>query len=146
MATKDQERKALEQIAEIIRKIGGADSYIGKAFEGCIEIAQDNIDNDFWNSQKDYIERLNKSLDSAASKMNDKIEELIEMKKRAEFAENQFNMTQKTADSWCAKYHEAADSATENWNKFREQEDKVAALELENMKLKAKLYDMMVGA
>lgn len=145
MTSKDQERKALEQIRKIVAGLG-EESYIGKAFEGCFEIASDNIDNDFWNSQKDSIESLKKSLDSAASKMNDKVEELIEMKKRAEAAEIQFNMTQKTADSWCAKYHEAADRATENWNKFREMEDKVEALELENMKLKAKLYDMMVGA
>jgi hypothetical protein len=68
------------------------------------------------------------------------------MRKRAEFAENQYNMTQKTADSWCAKYHEADDMAKGNWNRFREQENKVEALELELVKLKAKLYDMMVGA
>jgi hypothetical protein len=36
--------------------------------------------------------------------------------------------------------------AKENWNRFREQENKVEALELELVKLKAKLYDMMVGA
>ena len=145
MATKDQERKALEQIRKIVAGLG-EESYIGKAFEGCFEIASDNIDNDFWNSQKDSIESLHKNLDSAATKLYSKTEELVEMKKRAEFAENQFNMTQKTADSWCAKYHEAADMAKENWNKFREQEDKVAALEDEIIRLKAKLYDMMVGA
>lgn len=145
MTTKDQERKALEQIRKIVAGLG-EESYIGKAFEGCFEIASDNIDNDFWNSQKDSIESLHKNLDSAATKLYSKTEELVEMKKRAEFAENQFNMTQKTADSWCAKYHEAADMAKENWNKFREQEDKVAALEDEIIRLKAKLYDMMVGA
>lgn len=144
MTSKDQERKALEQIRKIVAGLG-EESYIGKAFEGCFEIASDNIDNDFWNSQKDSIESLKKSLDSAASKMNDKVEELIEMKKRAEAAEIQFNMTQKTADSWCAKYHEAADMAKENWNRFREQENKVEALEMELVKLKAKLYDMMTA-
>lgn len=145
MTSKDQERKALEQIRKIVAGLG-EESYIGKAFEGCFEIAQDNIDNDFWNSQKESIKNMHKNLDSATSKLYNKTEELIEMKKRAEAAENHYNMTQKTADSWCAKYHEANDMAKENWNRFREQENKVEALELELVKLKAKLYDMMVGA
>jgi chromosome segregation ATPase len=144
MTSKDQERKALEQIRKIVAALG-EESYIGKAFEGCFEIASDNIDNDFWNSYKDTIAGLRKTIDDKRNELFMVDEELNEMRKRAEFAESQFNMTQKTADNWCAKYHEAADSAKENWNKFREQEDKVEALELELVKLKAKLYDMMVG-
>jgi chromosome segregation ATPase len=145
MTSKDQERKALEQIRKIVAALG-EESYIGKAFEGCLEIASDNIDNNFWNTYKDTIAGLRKTIDDKRNELFMVDEELNEMRKRAEFAESQFNMTQKTADNWCAKYHEAADSAKENWNKFREQEDKVEALELELVKLKAKLYDMMVGA
>jgi chromosome segregation ATPase len=145
MTSKDQERKALEQIRKIVAALG-EESYIGKAFEGCFEIASDNIDNDFWNSYKDTIAGLRKTIDDKRNELFMVDEELNEMRNRAEFAESQFNITQKTADNWCAKYHEAADSAKENWNKFREQEDKVEALELELVKLKAKLYDMMVGA
>lgn len=140
MATKEQERKALEQIAEIIRKAGGADSYIGKAFEGCIEMAQENIDNDFWNSWK---EKYGCVMTKATEKLTALEDENKALKKRAEDAERLYNMTQQTADSWCSKYHEANNMAKENWNKFREMEDKTAALELENMKLKAKLYDMI---
>lgn len=151
MATKDQERKALEQIRKIVAGLG-EESYIGKAFEGCFEVAQDNIDNDFWNSPKESVRTLRNNLQSermTADTQREQVKmlkgELIEMKKKADAAEIQYNMTQKTADNWCAKYHEAADSAKENWNKFREQENKVEALELENMKLKARLYDMMVA-
>ena len=50
-----------------------------------------------------------------------------------------------SAGRYIAAKRTNADSATENWNKFREMEDKVEALELENMKLKAKLYDMMTA-
>lgn len=140
MTTKEQERKALEQIAEIIRKAGGADSYIGKAFEGCIEMAQENIDNDFWNSWK---EKYGCVMTKATEKLTALEDENKALKKRAEDAERLYNMAQQTADSWCSKYHEANNMAKENWNKFREMEDKTAALELENMKLKAKLYDMI---
>ncbi len=49
---KGQERQALEQIRGIIKSIGGADSYIGLALEGCLEIAEENIENDFACSMK----------------------------------------------------------------------------------------------
>ena len=44
-ATKEQELKALEKIKKIVADLG-EDSYIGMAFEGCFEIAKDNIEND----------------------------------------------------------------------------------------------------
>lgn len=54
MATKIEERKALNQIKEIIQKLGD-DSYIASAFEGCFEIAESNIDNDFADSMQDRL-------------------------------------------------------------------------------------------
>lgn len=145
MTTKAQERKALEQIRKIVEGLG-EDSYIGMAFEGCFEIAEENIENDWGCSMKQNFESAVKEQGKLREIAAELQEENRKFKARAEKAENLYNTTQKSADSWCAKYHEAADSATENWNKFREMEDKVEALELENMKLKAKLYDMMVGA
>lgn len=143
MATKAEERKALEQIQKIIDSIGGADSYIGKAFEGCAEIARDNIDNDFWNSMKDQRDVATKKeheWEEAAAKLKTNWNEALIM---AEKAEGMYNIVQGTADSWCAKYHEAKDCATKNWNAFREQEDKVAELQQEIIRLKARLFDMM---
>lgn len=49
MTTKEQERKALEQIRKIVEGLG-ENSYIGTAFEGCFEIAESNIENDFADS------------------------------------------------------------------------------------------------
>lgn len=46
IATKDQERKALNKIKDIIASLG-ENSYIATAFEGCIKVAEDNINNDF---------------------------------------------------------------------------------------------------
>ena len=56
-ATKEQERKALEKIRKIVEEIGGAESYIGMAFEGCFEIAEENIENDFGCSMKQRAEQ-----------------------------------------------------------------------------------------
>lgn len=54
-ATKEQELKALEKIKKIVADLG-EDSYIGMAFEGCFEIAEDNIENDFGCSMKQRAE------------------------------------------------------------------------------------------
>lgn len=58
-ATKEQERKALEKIKKIVEELG-ADSYIAMAFEGCFEIAEDNIGNDFGCSMKQRVEKAEK--------------------------------------------------------------------------------------
>lgn len=54
-ATKEQELKALEKIKKIVADLG-ENSYIGMAFEGCFEIAEDNIGNDFGCSMKQRAE------------------------------------------------------------------------------------------
>lgn len=56
-ASKDQERKALEQIKAIVESLG-PNSYIGTAFEGCFEIADENIEDDFACSMKRRCEGL----------------------------------------------------------------------------------------
>lgn len=56
-ATKEQERKALAQIKKIVESLG-KDSYIGTAFEGCFEIAEENIENDFACSMKQRAEKV----------------------------------------------------------------------------------------
>lgn len=55
MATKQQEREALDKIAEIIKGLG-QDSYIAAAFDGCLDMAEDNIGNDFMCSMKSRAE------------------------------------------------------------------------------------------
>ena len=59
MTTKEQERKALEQIKKIVEGLG-ENSYIGTAFEGCFEVAEDNIENDFACSMKQRAEAAEK--------------------------------------------------------------------------------------
>lgn len=55
MTTKEQERKALERIRKIVEELG-ENSYIATAFEGCFEIAEENIENDFACSMKQRVE------------------------------------------------------------------------------------------
>ncbi len=55
ITTKEQERKALAKIREIVESLG-ENSYIGTALEGCFEIAEENIEYDFADSMKDRLE------------------------------------------------------------------------------------------
>ena len=45
ITTKEQERQALQKIRKIVKDLG-ENSYVGTAFEGCFEIAEENIDKD----------------------------------------------------------------------------------------------------
>ena len=63
MATKQQEREALDKIAEIIKGLG-QDSYIAAAFDGCLDMAEDNIGNDFMCSMKARAEEAQKEVAS----------------------------------------------------------------------------------
>lgn len=60
VATKEQELKALAKIKKIVEELG-ENSYIGIAFEGCFEIAEDNIGNDFGCSMKQRAEAAEKN-------------------------------------------------------------------------------------
>lgn len=138
MATKEQERAALEKIRKIVDGVGGHDSYIGKAFEGCFAIAEENIDNDFWNSFHDKcaIEH---------SKATSLKVDLDRQRRQTEVSEESLNKTKKENEELRKALKESANKTTEMWNRSREWEDRAEALELEIMKLKAKLYDMMTA-
>lgn len=55
ITSKAEERKALSQIKKIVDGLG-ENSYIAAAFDGCFEIAEDNIGNDFCCSMKQRLE------------------------------------------------------------------------------------------
>lgn len=70
MTTKEQERKALAQIRKIVEGLGSG-SYIGMAFEGCFEIAEENIENDFGCSMKQKWEAAEQKYQAAAQERDD---------------------------------------------------------------------------
>lgn len=55
MSTKGHERKALEEIKAIVEGLG-ENSYVATAFEGCFEIAEQNIEYDTADSLKERLE------------------------------------------------------------------------------------------
>ena len=68
MTTKEQERKALAQIREIVAALG-SDSYLAIAFEGCFEIAEENIQNDFGCSMKQRAESAEQKAEALADQL-----------------------------------------------------------------------------
>ena len=149
MATKEQERKALAQIKKILAGLG-EESYIGQAMNGVLEDAEQNIDNDFWNSWKDRYEYRDAECERYEKELEKATERAKEAERKQQMAEGLLQTKSEEADKWFSKYnaekskYEAALQETKNGvaaAKTREQE-----LELEIIRLKAKLYDMMVGA
>ena len=64
MTTKQQEREALQKIRDIIAELGEG-SYLGFAFDGCFEIAEQNLDCDFCTSPKVRLEDTQWKLEQA---------------------------------------------------------------------------------
>lgn len=69
MTTKAQERKALEQIRKIVADLGD-DSYVATAFEGCFDIAEQNIELDMACSMKGRWEYSEKEREAMAETIN----------------------------------------------------------------------------
>ena len=149
MATKEQERKALEKITTIIAEVGGEESYIGKAFEGCFEIAQENIDNDWWCSYKQIAESKSAEAEDLRNRFATLAKEKAAVKQELEIVDNRLSTACTARDMWEQKYSEMkckytefCQSAEAENQALREQ---VEAAQLEIMKLKAKLYDYMIS-
>lgn len=79
-ATKEQERKSLEKIRKIISELG-ENSYIGTAFEGCLEDAESNIENDFGESMKARYEYSEEKLAAAQEEIKKLKEQIVESEK-----------------------------------------------------------------
>lgn len=88
MATKEQERDALQQIKDIVDSLG-PDSYIATAFKGVFDVAEENIDNDFSGNLVDHAYDLGVQLVERTMQVGQLSEERDEYKARAEAAEAQ---------------------------------------------------------
>lgn len=149
MTTKEMERKALEQIRKIVEGLG-EDSYIATAFEGCFEIAEENIENDFACSMKQRKEAAEELKDNAIKVAASKDEQIksLEMKiaslQRAnEVKEDAVLAYSKDAEKMVDKINSLKESATKYWNDLQAAETKLDEKEDEIIRLKAKLYDLM---
>lgn len=136
--TKAEEREALVKIGQILKDFGPEDTYIGKAFEGCVEQADENINSDWMMSYKERYDNVSEQLHAANVR-------LMELAKQL----NQKDDAIARLEAMCDDCREDKQSAIrESLGHIREIEKLTRAEEaykLEIIKLKAKLYDMMTG-
>lgn len=85
LATKRNERDTLEVIRQMVADLG-EDSYLATAFQGCFEIAEQNIENDFGDSMKGRVESAEKKLAEAEKKIESLLDQLDESQKDWEAA------------------------------------------------------------
>lgn len=95
MTTKEQERKALAQIRKIVEGLG-ADSYVATAFEGCFEIAESNIENDWACSMKQRAESAEKKVSTL--ELDNKDLRLVIKKAKEEASKKQTELEEKIVD------------------------------------------------
>lgn len=147
-ATKQQERDALEKIRKIVEQLG-PDSYLATAFEGCFDLAAENIENDWACSMADRVRRAEKR----AAELEDKLAESEKDYEAAHAAAHEV-AAQKDAEIEALKAKMKQIQETARWNGQRCDEEANAAgeaqrraetAEAEVIRLKAKLYDIMVG-
>lgn len=143
MATKQQEREALDKIAETIKGLG-QDSYIAAAFDGCLDMAEDNIGNDFMCSMKARAEDAQQEVASLLvenRKQADSLQALSEA-----VAQKQKNIDGR--DEQIANLNSIikmqADRIKELEEGVESSASRVMALENENVHLKARLYDILM--
>lgn len=154
-ATKDQEREALEKIKAILDTLG-PDSYVGTALEGCLEIAEENIENDFACSMKQRVEAVvveNSRLKERVKELEDK---LAESEKDYEAAHEAAHLVADEKDAEIqrlkAQVQElseklaSAEEALEDANEEAgSAEARSGEAQAEIVRLKAKLYDYMTA-
>lgn len=143
MATKQQEREALNKITAIIKELG-EDSYIAAAFDGCLDVAEQNISNDFMCSMKEQVEGAQREAASLLvenRKQADSLQALSEA-----VAQKQKNIDGR--DEQIANLNSIikmqADRIKELEEGVESSASRVMALENENVHLKARLYDILM--
>lgn len=161
-ATKQQERDALEKIRKIVEQLG-PDSYIGTAFQGCFEIAAENIENDFACSMADKVQRaeadvvrLREANTLAATRVKELEDKLAESEKDYQAAHETAHIIAEQKDAEIAKLKariqelledskRGCEYLGEQATRAGEAQRRAEAAEAEIIRLKAKLYDFMVG-
>ena len=139
--TKAEELKILEKIEKLIE---GTD-YIAAAFDGVIEDARTNIQNDWGCSYRDRYESIEAKYElevEARLNAEDRIAELKAEKEQIE------EVTKRWQESCATALERGETLNAERDDLLKERHDReleATRLRQENIELKAKLYDMMTA-
>ena len=154
--TKAEEYEALNLIRGILKDFDPNETYVGKAFEGCVEQAKQNIDNDWMFSFRSRYENRDRDaakLDEILTKTTDKLRESEEARVDLVKELNQKNDTiaryidvVQGKDREISRLKVVRDETYKDLeDKLEEEHQKLEKSQAEILRLKAKLYDMMTG-
>lgn len=142
MTSKEQEFKTLEVIKKLVADLG-EDSYIGFAMDGVFEMAEENIKNDFacsWRQKADSAEKRAQKAEADLERYKTMLKDARNDIERIKKERNVYHSDFYSAKAQAIEWHNAAEEIKSKWAAA---EEKLDAKDLEIMKLKAKLYDMM---
>lgn len=143
IATKEQEREALDKIIKIVESLGEG-SYIDIALDGCLEIAKENIENDSMISMKQKYEYTQKSLDEYLKELDKVLDEkercYRELNKRDKALDRKDERLKQLLD----EQNEWSDYTTKLNNEIRDLKDELKVIKQKNLELKARLYDLLI--
>lgn len=138
MATKQQEREALAKIRKIVETLGEG-SYIGTAFTGCFELAEENIEFDFACNLQDRAEAAEREAADLKKKAGDLERQVQEAKLNLDTARSLMQSLESRNNDLTVKLQEVESLAGDNQRRAEEAEALI-------VHLKARLYDFMVAA
>lgn len=144
MMTKDEEREVLKKIKKLIDSTG-ADSYIEAAFDGCVELAEENITNDFLTSFKQTAENAHAAELEARARAQELKERLDHQEQQLEELYNQNEELKRNNKEQAEMIRDYALQLSEATKKDAAKFDRIQELEKELIALKAKLYDLMTA-
>ena len=143
--TKAEEREALAKIREILEGFGPEDTYIGKAFEGCVEQADENLSSDFMMSYKGRYDNVSEQLHAAnvriielTKTLNQKDDAIARLEDAKDQLSKEINRLIRTLDQKNAAY-------TDLESRLAEAKETADDLRQTILELKAKLYDMIMA-
>ncbi len=129
--TKEDEREALKKIRDIVVELG-EDSYVGTAFMGVFELAEENIENDFacsaldWKVAKEQARQELLTVEATLSEKEERVEKLSYL-----------------YDETYKRFREQECRAIKAEEKLNKANELVKVQADEIIRLKAKLYDLM---
>ena len=157
--TKAEGYEALRKIKEILKDFDPEDSYIGKAFEGCVEQAEENLRYDGKMSWKAEYE----SKDRQVARLTEKLAEVNKKLRESEVARVDLTKELNQKDDVIARYIDVVQGKdreiaeldgelddkdrtyTDLEGRLEESQRQIGTLKQTILELKAKLYDMMAG-
>jgi chromosome segregation ATPase len=136
---KKEEYEALDRIRGILKDFSPEDTYIGKAFEGCVELAEENIRNDWLYSWKGRYKGAQETVEARVKQIAELTRELNQKDDaiaRLEDAKNQLSEELEKAKKneqiaikgfhkWLNEYRSLNSTFKETWLKLEKAQTEI---------------------